>query len=74
MAMDFYFKDLYPNMGYVQTVEQTVPDGHDNAEIIENEKAAAVADNAKGTSVNKFKLLGVVVVVICLIALLGGKR
>ena len=74
MAMDFYFKDLYPGMGEVQTTEQTVPDGHDNAEIVENEKAAAVADTTKGTRVKGVKLVGVALLVVCLIVVLGGKK
>ena len=75
MAMDFYFKDLYPGMGgYVQTTEQTVPDGSDNAEIVEDTKAAAVADETKGSKTNGKKIIGVVLVCLCLAAVLGGRK
>lgn len=74
MAMDFHMKDLYPNSGYVQTTEQTIPDAQEKAEIVDDTKAAAVANQATGKSVSGVKLAAAAVVVICLAVFLGASR
>ena len=70
MAMDFYFKDLYPGSGYAQTTETTLPDSTDKAEIVDDKKAAAVADGVANNTNGK-KLIIAAFVVICFAVFLG---
>lgn len=42
--MDFYFNDLYPNMGYLNTRMETIPEPDDKQALAENKEAT---DKAK---------------------------
>lgn len=44
--MDFYFNDVYPNQGFVNTRNQTIPEVDDREALAENKEASL---NAKTT-------------------------
>lgn len=63
--MDFYFADMYPNMGVINTGIQTIPEAADKAVIEEDVKeqtSATVTPKSK-----KNMLIGIIAIIVLMI-------
>ena len=66
--MDFYFNDLYPNMGFQNTRAETIPEADDRNALAENEKASV---NAKINPVQKNKIWTAFLILLAVVVVLG---
>lgn len=66
--MDFFLKDLYPNMGFQDTRAETIPEADDRKALAEDEKASS---NAKTNPVQKNKIWTAFIILLAVVLVLG---
>lgn len=61
--MDFYFNDMYPNQGFLNTRAQTIPEAEDREVLAENKKSAVKAKTNPADKKNIFLALALFVII-----------
>lgn len=68
--MDFYFNDLYPNQGFINTRTQTIPEPDDKQALAEDKEASVKAKVNPKQKNNIFIALAVLLAVVVLLGVL----
>jgi len=68
--MEFYLNDLYPNMGFVNTRTETIPEADDRKALAENEQASIQAKNNPKEKKNIFLALALFLIITVVLGVL----